>query len=131
MRLLKWLKSLLGGKVGVEKVFDSVSKGIDNLGFSQQEKAEGVKDFVKETLSENSQRSKARRQISKVFLYYYLLLASASIAAVIIDVDIAKSIIEIVRAYNLGWAFLAIIGFYFGGYYLPKVGRQKKEKKTE
>lgn len=117
------------GKVGVDKVFDSVAKGIDKLGLTSQEKAEGVREFVKDTLAENSARSKARRHIAKLFMYNYLLLFWVSIVAVIVDPELTSTIIEIAKAYSLGWAFLAIIGFYFGGYYIGKGGKGQKEKK--
>jgi hypothetical protein len=128
MKIIDSIRKLFTGRLSIDKVFDSVSKGLDNLGLTAQEKAEGTRQFVKDTLAENTERSKARRFIAKFFMFNYLLLFWVSIVAVIIDPELTKVIIEIAKAYSLGWAFLAIIGFYFGGYYIGKGGKEGKEK---
>jgi uncharacterized membrane protein len=123
-------KTLFKGKIDIGEAFGSVSKGIDNLGLTAQEKADSVKEFVKETLSESTERSKARRDIAKFFIVNYFLVFWVAVVSAFINVEITKLIIEIAAAFSLGYAFLAIIAFYFGGYYLGKYRYDKKKKTT-
>ena len=128
MKFLAGIKSLFKGKISVDKVFSSVAAGIDNLGLTQQEKSDSVKEFVKDTLSENTERSKARRAIAKFIIYNYFAVFWIALVAVFIDIEATKLIIEIAGAFSLGYAFLAIIAFYFGGYYLGKAQKNSKRK---
>jgi uncharacterized protein YneF (UPF0154 family) len=129
MGALKRVRGIFKGGVSIDKVFTTVAKGVDELHLSDQEKADSVKDFVKDTLSENSERSRARRFIAKAVVLSVLFLVFFSIGCYFINADSVAVIIEIVRAYKLDLAFLAVIGFFFGGYYLSGKSMSLRKKK--
>jgi hypothetical protein len=124
------VRNFFKGRLDIDKVFSTVSKGLDDLNLSSQEKADSVRDFVKDTLSENTERSKARRFIAKFVMLNYFAVFWVALVAVFIEPDITRLIIEIASSFSLGYAFLAIIAFYFGGYYLGK-GRKKKKQEEQ
>ena len=121
---------ILKGGVSIDKVFTTVASGIDELHLSEEEKAAGVRDFVKDTLSENTARSKARRFIAKVLISNSVLLVWFTIICYFVNPESVQVVLEIVKAYKLDVAFLAIIGFFFGGYYLSKLRGKKKDDKN-
>ena len=125
------IRAFFKGSVSVDTIFTTVASGIDNLGLTSQEKAEGVKDFVKDTLSENTERSRARRAVAKLIIYNYLLVFWVAVILVFFNPDITKLIIEITGSFSMGYAFLAVIAFYFGGYYLGKTRKKKERGKQE
>lgn len=131
MGVIKSIASVFKGNLDVQEVFTTVSKGIDNLHLSDQEKADSVKEFVKDTLSENTERSKARRAIAKFIIYNYFAVFWVALVSVFVNPEATKLIIEIAGAFSLGYAFLAIIAFYFGGYYFRKAQKNSKQNKQK
>lgn len=128
MGFFKRIRGIFKGGVSIDKVFSTVASGIDELHLSPEEKAAGVRDFVKETLSENTERSKARRFIAKVLISNSVLLVWFTIICYFVNPEAVEVVLEIVKAYKLDVAFLAIIGFFFGGYYLGKMRARNKKK---
>lgn len=126
-----WTKigSLFKGGVSIDKVFTSASKGIDNLALTDQEKADSLRDFVKETLSENTERSKSRRFIVKVVIYANIALLAITIACYFVDnIEGVKAMLEIAKAFKMDIAFLMVLTFFFGGYYAGKVSIKETPK---
>lgn len=126
---MKWFSWLT--KVDPQKIFDTVSKGIDNLSFTKEEKAEFNKevikanlDFVKSTLCENSARSLTRRYIAVSVVSFELLLSLGAIILYNFNTQYALFIIGIVEYYSN--VFLAIICFYFGSSMLRTYTNKKK-----
>ena len=69
------------------------------------------------------------RAIAKVLITNSILLVWFTIICYFVNPESVEVVLEIVKAYKLDVAFLAIIGFFFGGYYLSKLRTKKKENK--
>ena len=135
-KALSLVKGVFGGSsLSADKVFSSVAKGIDNLGFTQQEKAEftkemadGLAKYTIETLGESSDRSKTRRDIAIMIVSLYLLVFVVALIMLLGFQNVAavKLIIELSNEMNLSIGFLMVLGFFFGGYYLQNLMGKKK-----
>ena len=129
-------KNVFGGStLSADKVFTSVAKGIDNLGFTEQEKAtftkemaEGLAKYTIETLGESSDRSKTRRDIAIMIVSLYLLTFIVALVMLLVfrDTNAVKMIIELANEMNLSIGFLMVLAFIFGGYYLQNLMGKKK-----
>ena len=130
------VKNVFGGStLSADKVFTSVAKGIDNLGFTEQEKAtftkemaEGLAKYTIDTLGESSDRSKTRRDIAIMIVSLYLLTFIVALVMLLMSKDLTsvKMIIELANEMNLSIGFLMVLGFFFGGYYLQNLIGKKK-----
>lgn len=130
------VKGIFGGStLSADKVFTSVAKGIDNLGFTEQEKAnftkemaEGLAKYTIETLGESSDRSKTRRDIAIMIVSLYLLTFVVALVMLLAfrDTNSVKMIIELANEMNLSKGFLMVLVFFFGGYYLQNLMGKKK-----
>jgi len=116
---------LFGGKLNIDKIFDSVSSGVDKLAFTKEEKAEmnmklsdKIAEFVHSTLSENSERSKARRMIAYVVVGNFFALMWAVIVLHFFNEDAATFVENLVGDWNISTAFIMVLGFFFGSYLL-------------
>ena len=112
----------------IGQVFQSVAKGIDNLGLTEQERAEKMAEFVKNTLDENSARSRARRTIAIYIVANVIVMMWVCAVLYYFGIDI-KPIIDLASGFYIPTAFVMVLAFYFGGYYLPKFTRKKEQKK--
>ena len=124
-----------GSTLSADKVFTSVAKGIDNLGFTEQEKAtftkemaEGLAKYTIETLGASSDRSKTRRDIAIMIVSLYLLTFIVALVMLLTSKDLTsvKMIIELANEMNLSIGFLMVLAFFFGGYYLQNLMGKKK-----
>lgn len=113
-------------------VFNTVANGIDKLAFSEQEKAIYNKDaadalaqFTKDTLGESTDRSRTRRQIALVIVFLYLVLGLCCIALAFVNIEKAKLLKDLISALSLDTAFIMILAFFFGGYYLNLIRGKK------
>jgi len=130
------VKNVFGGStLSADKVFTSVAKGIDNLGFTEQERAtftkdmaEGLAKYTIDTLGESSDRSKTRRDIAIMIVSLYLLTFIVALVMLLMSKDLTsvKMIIELANEMNLSIGFLMVLGFFFGGYYLQNLIGKKK-----
>lgn len=115
------MSKLIGllSKINPQKVFENISKGVDNLAFTQQERAElnmkladKVAEYAEKTLSENTIRSKARRIIAYVIVFTW-------ITAALLDIWIDNADLTYLWQDSvLKTAFIMVLAFFFGGYYL-------------
>jgi hypothetical protein len=119
-------------KVDINKVIDKASNGIDKLMFTQEERADfnkaladGVAKHSVDTLNENTDRSKSRRIISLVIVAVYLFLVLVAVVAFPF-IPLYSAFIFKVLAENLSVAFVSVIAFHFGGYYLSNMIGKKK-----
>ena len=85
-----------------------------------------VQAFVKATLSENTERSKSRREIAKIYIQFYLLWVSVAFGIWPINEEYAVFLIAALTGLALGGAFTAIIIFFFGSHGLAKHNESKK-----
>lgn len=112
------LKTFISG-INPQKAFDTISKGVDNLAFTDQERAklnltlaDKVAQFAEKSLSESTIRSKARRLIAYVIIFTYVL---ALISCIFTD---NETLTYIVKESALKTAFIMVLAFFFGGYYM-------------
>ena len=131
---MKWFTTLFKGRLDANKVFDSVSSGIDKLAFTPQEKAvfnlkmaESMAGYAKDTLSESTTRSKTRRFIAIFMIINIMLIFWICVVLAFLDIDISF-ILEITEKFKLGIVFITIIAFFFGGYYFTAYQKKVKDK---
>lgn len=131
------LKAIVTGMFGkstldVNNVFDKVSGGIDKLNFSNQERAAYNKEaadalamFTKETLSESTDRSVTRRWIALAITAVYMLMSMCCMVLAFFDQEKAKLLLDVSSALSLDTAFIMVLAFFFGGYYLKLIAQKK------
>lgn len=120
---------LFGGSKAADKAMDLASSSIkgvgnwiDNRTFTDQEKSVANADAVKLhlklvelTANENSTRSITRRIMAWAVVGVILALGIISVGfALAGQGEAVKSVLLVAEAFKLGWAFTAVIVFYFG-----------------
>jgi hypothetical protein len=122
-------------KTVVEEATTGIINGIDAAWFTDEEKAahslkvfelkakavEAHADFVKNTASENSARSIARREIALMVIKVWLSMTLLTVPVAVFDKVAASTILDVVKAYGLPTAVLMVLGFYFSLYALDKI----------
>ncbi len=136
-----WVAKILGSSKSVETVVETGSKlslgimdGLDHMRFGEQERAEFSKDGAKIVLAfweqmakENSEQSKARRQLAvltlKSFFYMIFLAIVCRIVGTFIEpmLAVSKFIIEIALSGIVGGLVISIGAIYFGPHQLSKI----------
>jgi hypothetical protein len=130
---MSWISSLFKGKIDAGKLVTDVSKGIDVLSFTKEERAQynekqahNLAQFVKDTLSENTTRSKARRFIAIALICNAIALSWFCIILSLKGIP-CKFIIDIFIDIFGSTSIVMILGFFFGGYYLKNIAINKKK----
>lgn len=134
--------NIFKGKLDIGKVFTTTVGMIDDTRFTPEEasrvnmmKAEKTMEFAAKAADENSIRSKARRTLAFMVMGCTIAMAIAGVVfAAIGNPTIVQAIVDIAKAFNLGIAFISVIAFYFGGYYMNKEtpwSKKVKEVKTK
>ena len=102
-----WFSGLFEGKIKVGKLVEDVTSGVDKLFLTKEEKADYSKEqasnlaqFTKDTLSENTIRSKARRVIA------FIIIGNAVFGSTTV---------------------IMVLAFFFGGYYAKGISLTKKK----
>ncbi len=121
--------------IDVNKAIDFVAKSADNLNFTNQERAklnaelaENLAKHVEATVDESTDRSVTRRYIAVVIITLYVCIAVAVLLLYAFGVDaVAKQIVEITNVLELDTAFVMILAFFFGGYYINKLDFKGKK----
>jgi hypothetical protein len=136
-----WLSNLFGGKKAVDNILDKdnglltqVGGWIGNMNFTEEEKAkakdklnEGVSDFVKSTLSENTIRSRTRRKLALAWCYSELFFVFLTAACRPFDKELAEFYWQIVTSEIMFWGAIAALSFYLGPYMIGNMlGSTKK-----
>ena len=114
------------------KTMGMVSNGLDMLVLTDEEKiqynhkkADMWFKWAEQQKGENSLRSMARREIALLVSRSYILMLWLSATCYMFDMaDEGKFLFELANT-GLGTAFVAIIVFYFGGYYAEKIAKVK------
>ena len=113
----KGLLSQVGGYIG-------------NLNFTTEEQAElnksladGVADFAVKTLDENTERSKARRDIAKMWIKTQLALILLIVIVAPLDMQLAEFYASIAFGGLMMGGTWSVIAFHFGGHYLRSLKR--------
>ena len=136
MSFISGLKALMGiAPKAVNDVLDKdnglVSQAgawIGNQNFTAEEAAElnasltkGVIEYAKHSMDENSERSKARRELAVMYMRFYLGWSSVGFAAMSFDLPFGDKVIAALTGLALGGAFSAIIVFFFGSHGLARI----------
>ena len=96
---------------------------VDDKNFTDEERArfntkiaDSLAEFANNSLSENTERSKARRSIAIVSIYFFYFLVIALIVLWKFDPLWFEAAKTIIIEFQLPFAFIAIIGFFFGAH---------------
>ena len=135
---------LAGGGKAVETTADTINtvtkgavSGLDAIFYTDQEEAEhalkrmdaqikmadGLARHVESTLEESTERSKARRWIAKNVFKLWAAMMLLTAVLMFIDENKAAKIVKVVKAFELGTAFLMVMAFYFTAYMI-NLGRK-------
>lgn len=117
-----------------DKIIDNGMKALDAVFYTDQEKAEyQAKIFdawikAQEAInSETTPRSINRRYVAwSIVLMISTFATSTMIMAMYGFDEKARLLIEVAEAYDLGFAFISVIMFYFGTHALSLLGGKKK-----
>lgn len=129
----KGVKAIFGkSTLDIATVFNTITTKMDDWKFTEEERARYNKEaadamalFAKETLTESTERSASRREVARLVIYLYLLICVVGLVFLFINTDVVKLIIEFCNEMYLTAAFIAIIAFFFGGYYMDKFRKTK------
>ena len=139
MGFLNWFSS--GPKV-VNDVFDKdsglltqVGGWIGNANFTAEEQAElsaanlvSIRKFVADTLDENTDRSKARREIAVFFIKFYSLMLFMSGITHPFNAEWSAVWFNIATSTSVGGLVIAISIFFFGSHAMVKHNNSKNKK---
>ena len=115
----------LANKIPIGDIMDK----IDDSKLTQAEKAEIQMKYMNQQVDENSIRSKTRRYLAKVVVWNVFAIFWLCVGIHFAGFDL-NPILKLVGVFQLGWAFVAVVVFYFGGYYGPKFIKNKDKKKS-
>jgi len=133
-------KLFLGGKTA-ETVADTLKDSakstfgiLDEAFHTDQEKAEAKAKAVdayieiyKTTMTESTGTAEARRWFLQAITNFIMTMAVCALLAMVFGhPEIKDSIIEVVREFQLGWAFVAAVGFYFMTHVAAAIMGKKK-----
>ena len=119
------------GANNVMKVASGIGNYIDEQEFTTEEKAAhtNVKighmgSFMASTVSENTQRSKARREITLLVMRWALAMLTLSVVLYKVDPELSKYIRDIVTDDPMGYFVLGIGAFFFGAHIVRAMKNQ-------
>ena len=123
---------------GAVDLVGNVRGMIDDKHFTAEEKSrvemqlsDATAKFVKDTLGESTSRSIARRNIAIVSIYFFYGLILLLITLWKFDKEWFVAVKDLIVEFQLPVAFIMIMAFFFGGYYLNKYidkGEDKDKK---
>ena len=134
--IISGVKRLLGGSGKGLDTVKTILKASDGLRFSNEERSEfnlkvadGLAEYAKSTLSENTIRSKARRHIAILIIYNAIVTFWFCVILALLGKDF-MFVLEIFLAVFGSTCVIVVLAFFFGGYYLKNAPFiNKKEKK--
>jgi len=130
-----FVKSIFGGADTASKTMDLVGDSVRGIGnfideqkFTDEERSVALSKAVdahlrlmEATANENSKRSVTRRWMAWGITGFVLAWASVATGFAIAGKEkVVNDIIAVAEAFNMGWTFLAVVGFYFGVQLLRK-----------
>jgi hypothetical protein len=131
MGILDFIKN---NDVNVNKVINDLSKGVDKLAFTKEEKAtlniklaDKLAGYTASTLNESTTRSKTRRVIAYLVIGSFLAMVFTYIVCVFIAPDKAELIKPVITSGVMVTAFIMVLAFFFGGYYAEKLNPKPKK----
>jgi len=113
-----------------EKITNGVISGLDKLWHTEEEKSdarqkgtETLLEFWKVIANENTEQSKARRELAKMTFKVYFFLLLAGVTVYKFDSEYSKFIFEV--AGTLTTLVMGIAAIYFGPNQISKVWKKK------
>ena len=127
-----------GAKIA-EKATEGVINGLDACFYTDEEKAqdkqvtaqmqqkgfETILEFQKQYASENSEQSKARRDLAKMTFVVFYSLIFILITIWRVDAAWCKSAIDIIKIISSNYILLMVAGAYFVPHQLSKIVGKK------
>ena len=108
---------------GAVKLIGDVTGMIDDSKFKPEEKArfqvgmaDATAEFVKSTLSENTERSRTRRELAILIIRFELLILTASVILFKIDKPLADYLYKIATNDPINYLVLGVGAFFFGAH---------------
>ena len=121
------LGTLFGSPKTVNTITDGLTRGIDAVVFTPEEKANFIKDMVLKLQDQYLPRALSRRIIAVLITAIFCLFCIVGlIFACFNKPDIVDNIIKVAEAFKLGWIMGAIVVFYFGYYGAMNVLKKDK-----
>ena len=132
---LSWSDKIIDNVLDKDNgLLKSAGGWIDNLSHTDQEKEEsreglrkGVVGYAIASMGENSERSKARREIAKQWIKVQLWIILMCAIAAPFDMELAKFYFELATASVMLGGTAAIITFFFGSYMLTRHNETKSK----
>ena len=129
----KIIDGALGAVKGIGKFIDEQKFTVEEASIFNKGTAEGSAQFVKDTLSENTERSKTRRKIAVLYMRFFCAWVVGIVILRIVEIWVlklsgaAQFALDLTIQLNLHWAFLSVVAFFFGGHYLRQYQGQAKK----
>lgn len=137
---MNFLTKLFARSKTVDDIFDKDSGllakaggWIGNLNYTDEEQAKSrtanmlaVQKFVVDTLAENTDRSKARRDIAVFFIKFYAILLFMAGMTYPISSEWSEVWFNLATSTAVGGLVFAISGFFFGSHMLARHNESKK-----
>ena len=79
--------------------------------------AEGVRKFVIETLTENTERSKTRRDMAKFIMRFYCILVFMCVIVFPFKPEWGNFILNVASGAGISGAFISVVVFFFGSHW--------------
>lgn len=135
--MINILSSLFKSKIDLGKTFEALQQGVDKTFYTNEERSEhdiqvadSVVEFYKMTLDESTIRSKTRRFVAIIIISVFLLITI--MYALLPFFGIKTDHLEpLVFNSPLATGFITVIAFFFGGYYISRFVKKKKESKRD
>lgn len=136
-----WLKNIFKSPKTVDDIFDKdnghltkVGKWIDHWSFTKEERAEmdqnmieGVRKFAIDTLSENTERSKTRRELAVFVIKFYCLCLF--LAGMTYKIDVEWSAVWMRISSDTGLVAMVLgVGAFFWGVHTLRTYQSGKAK---
>ena len=140
---MSWFTNLFSSSKTIDNVLDKdngllsqVGGWVGNMNFTAEEQAEfnekvseGVSTFVKATLGENTERSKARRAVAILWIKAQLAMIFITMMVAPFDKELFKLYADITFGTLMLTSTLSIIAFFFGPYMIGSHMVNRKQDK--
>jgi len=129
-------KTIETGARIAEKATDGIINGLDKLVYTDEEKAEVSQKAVETTLefwktfaNENSQQSKARREIALILTFTFVGILGVITGLVLTgNMQGLRVYIDALSALGFGWIISCVVVTYFAPHQISKVWKGKNVK---
>ena len=127
------LSKIFSKTIDPDKLIDFTTGAIDRINFTDQERAtynmklaDSLATYTEKSLEESTDKSITRRYLSVIIVSIYILLALFTVVASCFNLELAKLIMVVIDEYYLTTAFIMVLAFFYGGYYISGIIKQKK-----